>query len=86
MKNKIVQLIITIILFNLPSVTNAQSITWMKSFGGIRYENLYDATIDQNGNLYLCGSFMDTIDMAPGEDEYLLVTNISHLENHFKYT
>ncbi len=75
MKNKIAQFVIAIFFVNSLYIVNAQNINWMKSFGGTNYENLNAATIDHYGNIYICGSFKDSIDIAPGEDEYILVSN-----------
>lgn len=45
---------------------------WGKSFGGISQEYAKNITIDEIGNLYIIGSFADTVDFDPGVGETLI--------------
>ena len=75
MKTKQLLLLFTLLFcFHIPQI-RAQGIDWMKSFGGTDHDNLNASAIDEMGNIYVCGSFQGTIDMDPGEDEYILTSS-----------
>ena len=67
-----------LIIFYCYSNIQAQGFAWMKSFGGSNYENLYGATIDHKNNIYITGAFIGSIDLDPGEDEYIINTPYNH--------
>jgi DNA primase len=47
---------------------NAQTLDWVKTFGGIGYDIGNSVTVDDEGNVYTTGSFNDTVDFDPGPD------------------
>ncbi|HRI60072.1 MAG TPA: SBBP repeat-containing protein, partial [Saprospiraceae bacterium] len=52
----------------LQKLDSAGNLVWAKQFGGKQLESANNLTIDPNGNIYLIGSFQDTIDfdLGPG--------------------
>ena len=47
-------------------LTPAGDLAWVKQIGGLGYEYGYDVQLDLAGNIYLTGSFQETVDMDPG--------------------
>lgn len=45
---------------------------WAKSFGGFWNDDSFDAVLDDNGDLYVSGTFSDTVDFDPGEGTFEL--------------
>ena len=43
---------------------------WVKSFGGSSYESIYDAVLDEEGNIYTTGEFANIVDFDPGPNSY----------------
>ena len=78
MKSPISLIIAALYSFGNVYSLQCQSINWMKSIGGADYENLYFASKDKTGNLYICGGFKDTIDIAPGEEQTFLISSQSY--------
>lgn len=51
---------------------------WAKSIGGVSYDKGNSIFTDDFGNVYLTGSFIDTVDFDPGLDTFNLISNGSH--------
>ncbi|MBA6152342.1 SBBP repeat-containing protein [Gelidibacter maritimus] len=58
---------------------------WAKRIGGITADVANDITIDATGDLYITGTFTETVDFDPGEDTYNLTTGATtpHVTNIF---
>ncbi|MFH2143416.1 MAG: T9SS type A sorting domain-containing protein [Bacteroidota bacterium] len=54
----------------LNDCTQAQTIEWARSIGGASDEKGYNITYDKYGNVYITGSFMETVDFDPGPDTF----------------
>ncbi len=68
--------ILTVILCVLCNVVmvRAQDFEWAMGIGGRNAsETNYGVSVDGNGNVYVTGSFMDTVDFDPGVDSAILV-------------
>jgi hypothetical protein len=68
-----IKLFFSIFLFT--TVVNAQHFDWAKSIGGITDDNVEDLTVDNFGNVYIIGSFSDSLDFDPGVGVYNLTSN-----------
>ena len=68
-------ILIFVALFYSPS-TQSQNPTfqWAKSFGGISGDNGYKTLNDAAGNVYVMGSFRETVDFDPGPGVYNLTS------------
>lgn len=44
----------------------AQQLDWVRTIGGIDYDETRSIAVDVNNDVYLCGRFIDTIDLDPG--------------------
>ena len=66
--NKAVTAFIAVICFLMAANLNAQTLDWVKTFGGIGYDIGNSVTVDDEGNIYTTGSFNDTVDFDPGPD------------------
>ncbi len=66
--NKAVTAFIAVICFLMTANLNAQTLDWVKTFGGIGYDIGNSVTVDDEGNIYTTGSFNDTVDFDPGPD------------------
>ena len=66
--NKAVTTFIAVICFLMTAGINAQTLDWVKTFGGIGYDIGNSVTVDDEGNIYTTGSFNDTVDFDPGPD------------------
>jgi len=57
------------------SKTNSQgNLLWAKSIGGTGFDYPRSVTTDNDGNIYISGSFEDTVDFNPGPDENFLTS------------
>ncbi|MBK7855362.1 MAG: hypothetical protein IPJ79_11045 [Bacteroidetes bacterium] len=72
-KTQIVKIIILMFLL-WDNMLNAQSLSWVNSFGGINNETSGVITLDNSGELYIAGTFMDTVDFDPGPSIYNVVS------------
>ena len=45
---------------------------WAKTFGGANYDVCYALKVDSDGNVYITGNFMGTVDFDPGSEVYTL--------------
>ena len=52
----------------------AQDLTWAKSIGSINTDKLNDMAVDANGNVFITGKHLDTLDMDPSAAEHNLTT------------
>ena len=48
---------------------------WVKRIGGPENENARGVRLDADGNIFLAGSFRQTVDFDPGEGSHLLTSN-----------
>ena len=53
----------------------AQNLEWANGFGGIAQDASYSLTADDQGNSYVTGSFVDTVDFDPGSGTTELISN-----------
>ena len=65
--------IILIFVFNSTSNTYAQSLNWVKQFGGTSSKQGKSIAVDANGNVYTTGYFYGTVDFDPGNGTYNLI-------------
>jgi len=66
--NKAVTTFIAVICFLMAANLNAQTLDWVKTFGGKSNDGARSLTVDAAGNVYTIGSFNDTVDFDPGPD------------------
>jgi hypothetical protein len=66
--------IILIFVFNSLGYTYAQSLNWVKQFGGTSEEQGKSIAVDANGNVYTMGYFYGTVDFDPGNGTYNLIS------------
>lgn len=67
--------IFTNLFFLLISIiSNAQSHTWSRSWGGTNSETSSFITTDQEGSVYVSGPFLGSIDIDPGPDVNMLTS------------
>ncbi|MFN9301923.1 MAG: SBBP repeat-containing protein [Candidatus Kapaibacterium sp.] len=66
--NKAVTAFIAVICFLMTANLNAQTLDWVKTFGGIGYDIGNSVTVDDEGNVYTTGTFYGTVDFDPGPD------------------
>jgi hypothetical protein len=48
------------------------SLNWGKSIGNTGSDHCHSLAVDQNSNVYLCGSFSGSVDFNPGSETYIL--------------
>lgn len=60
-------------LFNFPQSLTSQSLAWVKTMGGIKASG-EAMCVDDLGNMYILGTFEDTVDFDPGPSTYNLVS------------
>ena len=66
--NKAVTTFIAVICFLMTANLNAQTLDWVKTFGGIGFDIGNSVTVDDEGNVYTTGTFYGTVDFDPGPD------------------
>lgn len=54
---------------------------WVKQLVGNSTEFAHDVDIDSQGNIYVCGTFRDTVDFDPGPSTYELVADVGDPTN-----
>lgn len=65
MNKKLLSLLIALVSLTLTSL-NAQTYEWTKTFGGSLNDNSHSVSSDLSGNVYVAGTFKDTVDFDPG--------------------
>jgi len=70
--NKAVTLFIAVLCFLMTANLNAQTLDWVKTFGGIGDDFCESMVIDAVGNVYTVGGFQNTVDFDPGIDSMML--------------
>jgi hypothetical protein len=70
--NKAVTTFIAVICFLMAANLNAQTLDWVKTFGGIGDDFCESMVIDAVGNVYTVGGFQNTVDFDPGIDSMML--------------
>jgi hypothetical protein len=70
--NKAVTAFIAVICFLMAANLNAQTLDWVKTFGGIGDDFCESMVIDAVGNVYTVGGFQNTVDFNPGTDSMML--------------
>ncbi len=67
---------ITILLIFISIISYAQQPTleWVQSYGGIENDFSESIVVDDNGNTYATGSFIDTVDFDPGNGVFNLIS------------
>ena len=70
--NKAVTAFIAVICFLMTANLNAQTLDWVKTFGGIGDDFCESMVIDAVGNVYTVGGFQNTVDFDPGIDSMML--------------
>jgi hypothetical protein len=66
--NKAITAFIAVICFFMAANLNAQTLDWVKTFGGIGFDIGNSVTVDDEGNVYTTGTFYGTVDFDPGPD------------------
>jgi hypothetical protein len=51
------------------------NLVWAKNFGGNNGDYGLKVTVDANGNVYVCGAFMESADFDPGDGSHILTSN-----------
>ncbi|MFN5309881.1 MAG: SBBP repeat-containing protein [Candidatus Kapaibacterium sp.] len=72
--NKAVTTFIAVICFLLTANINAQTLEWVKTFGGKIDDGGKSIAVDGMGNVYTIGSFQNNVDFDPGPDTMTLTT------------
>ena len=54
-------------------LNNDGQFVWAKSFGAVREDEAYAIDVDNEGNVYIGGTFRDSVDFDPGTGEYILI-------------
>ena len=70
--NKAVTAFIAVICFLMTANINAQTLDWVKTFGGRNDDNGISIAVDGAGNIYTTGSFRGTVDFNPGPDSIIV--------------
>ncbi|MFN9301353.1 MAG: SBBP repeat-containing protein, partial [Candidatus Kapaibacterium sp.] len=70
--NKAVTTFIAVICFLMAANLNAQTLDWVKTYGGIGDDFCESMVIDAVGNVYTVGGFQNTVDFDPGTDSMML--------------
>ena len=73
--NKAITTFIAVLCFLMAANLNAQTLDWVKTFGGIEYEGGSSMAVDTKGNVYTVGVFENIVDFDPGT----AVKNLSSL-------
>src|SRR5690242_932445 len=59
-------LLLTLFILSVHSIVQAQNFAWASQFGST-FDDIGDVvTTDKNGNVYIAGSFYNTVDFNPG--------------------
>ncbi len=58
--------------FFVQKLDSEGNLIWVKSFGGLFYDESADIKLDNLGNMYILGSFSGTVDFDPGSDVHVL--------------
>ena len=72
--NKAVTTFIAIICFLMAANIKAQTLDWVKTFGGKIDDGGKSIAVDGMGNVYTIGSFQNNVDFDPGPDTMTLTT------------
>ncbi|MEL6852639.1 MAG: SBBP repeat-containing protein, partial [Bacteroidota bacterium] len=68
--------VLTLLFFNFcMSLSFAQSLEWATSLGGFNHDVGYTVGVDKNGNVFSAGLFRDMIDLDPGPDSTIVLSN-----------
>jgi hypothetical protein len=70
--NKAITTFIAVICFLMAANLNAQTLDWVKTFGGRNDDNGISIAVDGAGNIYTTGSFRGTVDFNPGPDSIIV--------------
>ena len=68
----------------IQKLDSAGNLKWVKQIGGTGYEYAEALTLDDQGNIYISGSFEDSLDFDPGPNTltfYLIPLNY-HIHSH----
>lgn len=65
------------------SSSDAQTFEWAKRIGGTAQENCRTMALDNQGNIYLAGTFQGTVDFDPGVGNSLLTSSNSSIDIFF---
>lgn len=66
MLKKTAPLFLTVVSVLATFISNSQNLIWAKSIGGIGEDIVTSIDVDINSNIYVCGSFTNTVDFDPG--------------------
>jgi|TARA_B110000240_G_C13479199_1_gene444548 hypothetical protein len=81
MKINLKALIFTILFLGLNTIY-AQTLEWVKSFGGTNNDIGYSIAADASGNVYTTGFFRGTVDFDPGTETYNLTAGYEDIFIH----
>jgi len=65
----------TFVMIFLTTTVQAQSYEWTSTIGGVGTEQVHAMVADDNGNIYICGSFKETADFDPSAAELNIASN-----------
>ena len=73
MKNIYIGLIIS--LFSTTNYAQVADLEWANALSGTNHEFGYSIVTDDAGNVYVTGTFLETVDFDPSTDDYFLTSN-----------
>ncbi len=60
--------------FYIQKLDNNGNLIWVKTFGGVSVDRGQSLNVDNAGNVFITGSFTDTVDFDPGPNTFQLVS------------